>query len=223
MPEPDPTKHHDFISHAEELRLNMPLVIDEHEATGATIYALKQNPTNVSPAIVQISAAGPLILKEIGNDAEKKSIRTNIRVPGNDSFHIQSPREYEYPSGKEGDCLAQANILVRKLDVTGNTEFSLDSLSIDLYIKRKLINVFKSTWKSVNGWAVNIGSSAVITSLIALSTYFFGKDVASLIPYLITIFVFFSLSISVTYSWYVRDKIIRKRLLSNDAYQKLMR
>ncbi len=199
--------------------LELPLVIDEYDATGITIFTNPSNSNDKTPMLVQISALGPLILKEAGNDKEHMQIKR--RINGSDSLHIQSPKEYDYPSGKEGDCLAQANILVRNLKVENNEEMSCDSLSIDLYIRRELINALKATWKSVNGWLVNIGSSAAITALVALATFWLGSNIASLIPYLATIFILLVFTSSVLYSWYTRDALIKRRLESNNKYQEL--
>jgi hypothetical protein len=225
VPLPNPQNHNDFFSHNGELKLNIPLIFDEHESTGITVFALSSGPSNNHSFVtVQISASGPLVLKEVGNEKEHQQIKKNIATQGNDAFHIQTPTSYKFPSGKEGDCLAQANILLRKLEMINGQEVASDSLSIDLYIKRKLVNVLKSTWKSLNGWILNIGSSALITVVMSsFVTYFFGKGLAELFPSLVVMFVSIAFVISVIYSWYIRDTIIKKRLNCNNMYLELMR
>jgi hypothetical protein len=217
----NPAEHNDFSSHGGSLKVSIPLVVDEHEVTGVTVFAVKSDNKENSFATVQIIASGPLILKEKGGREEKSQITETIAVSGNDSFQIQSPEKYDYPSGKEGDCLAQANILFRKIDRIDGQEVASDSLSVDLYIKRKLINVLKSAWKSINMWLANIASSAAVTSLVAIAAYLFGSDLASLVPHFLTSFILLSAIISVLYSWYVRGRIIRKRLECNNMYQQL--
>jgi hypothetical protein len=203
------------------MRLNIPLVINEHDATNITVFVNETNSSSNPFASVQVSTCGPLVIRETGSENERHEITKNIAVGGNDAFHIQSPKDYRYPSGKEGDCLAQANILLRKLDRIQNQTVTLDSLSIDLYIKRKIINVLKTTWKSATGWATNLVGSAIITSLVTVATYLFGQSIASLVPHLAVLFVSMSLLISVLYSWWVRDKTIRVRLESNSMFKDL--
>src|SRR3989304_4220117 len=139
MPQLHPRKHYNFFSHRNMLRLNIPLIIDEYEITGITVFA-ESPETDLDPWVtIQISTSGPVILKETGSGNEAKEIKKKVKAGGNDSFHIQSPKVYEYPSGKEGECYAQANILVRKMDKVNGVEVPVDSLSIDLYVRRKLI------------------------------------------------------------------------------------
>lgn len=218
---PNPAIQNDFVSYGGSLKVKMPLVINEHEVTGVTVFTLEDNDENKSPATVRIIASGPVVLKETGGREEKNQITTTVQVPGNSSFQIQSHRKYDYPSGKGGDCLAQANITFRRLYTIGNMEIVSDSLSIDLYIKRKFINAIKSTWTGLNIWLASLGGSIVISSLTVVVDYFFGGHLASLIPYFLVIFISFLALTSVFYSWYVRDKIIRSRLDSNYYYQQL--
>jgi hypothetical protein len=217
---PSPSKHNKFSSHAGSLEVSIPLIINEYEITGVTVFANKTDSSANSSATVKIVAGGPLVLKEAGGLEEKSQIIKVISVPGNDSFQIQSPKKYDYPSGKEGDCLAQANVCLRKIETIEKQEIATDSLSIDLYIKRKLVNVYKSMWTSLNG-LTNIGSSAVITALIAIFAYFVGQDLASLIPYFVITFLLLLAIVSVAYSWIVRDRVIRKRLEDNFMFQQL--
>ena len=221
MVELDPREHYIFTSYGGALKLNIPLVIDEHENTGITVTAVRSNSDKEPLTTVQISTSGALVLKDNGAEKEANQIKKKIAVGGNDSFHIQTPITYEYPSGTEGECVAQANILLRKLDMIESEEVPSDSLSVDLYIRRKLLNVFKAMWKTANGLIVNLGSSAVITSLVVILTFFLGKDLAGLIPEFLSVFVVSVLAVSFLYSWYTRDKLIRKRLECNSMYLKL--
>jgi hypothetical protein len=223
VPKLDPREHHEFTSYAGSLKLNLPFVIDEHENTGVTVTAVRSAGDANRAALVQISTSGALVLKETGDGAVTSQIKKKIVLGGNDSLHIQTPETYDYPQGTEGECVAQANILLRKLDIIDDEEVPSDSLSIDLYISRKLTNVIRATWKSANGIATNLGSSAFITALVAIATFYMRKDVASLIPYFAVTFLMVLLLSSVGYSWYTRDKLIRKRLECNNMYIKLKR
>lgn len=220
----NPRQHYDFSSYQHKLKIRVPLVLDEHQITYISIFALEpEGVTSQSLCRVQISASGPLILKETGVGDELHQIVREIFVPGNDTLHIQSPHEYDYPSGMEGNCVAQSNLIARKLDRAGNREYVSDSVSVTMYIRRSLINVFKAIWSSANGIAKNLGGSVLITSFIAVLVHLFGQDVASLVPHLLGLFVFLILFVSFLNSWKTRNNYINERLQENREYQKLLR
>jgi hypothetical protein len=213
MPEPDPQEHHDFLSNGGYLKVNLPLVLDEHENTHITVYNLDKT----ADLNLKILTTGALVLQK--NDPE---IRDKIAKNGNDSFSIHSPAKYEYPSGTEGECVAQVNICFTKLEIISEEEVASDSLSVDLYIRRKLLNVFTAIWKSANGLLANIGSSAIFTSIVAIATFFMGSNLATLVPDFATLFIAFALLFSVVHSWNTRNKFLKARLDSNSAYQGLV-
>ncbi|MGD0450409.1 MAG: hypothetical protein ABSA79_05045 [Candidatus Bathyarchaeia archaeon] len=216
MSEPDPRKHYDFVSYGRSLKVNMPLVIDEHENTHITVYNLDDK----ADLSLKIQTTGALVLQY--NNAETNHIDDGkIAKKGNNSYPIQSPVNCEYPSGTEGECVAQVNICFTKIEKLLGEEVPSDSLSVDLYIRRKLLNVFTAMWKSANGFLTNIGSSAIITALVAVATFFIGSSLASLIPEFATLFIAFALFFSLGRSWYTRDKFLKKRLECNNEYQDL--
>lgn len=211
-----------FESHGGTFKIEIQLVIDEHEVSGFTVFDASENRQN-DPNIIEIVTSGPLILKEHGGQVEKSRIIGQITANGNASYQIQSPKKYDYPTGKEGDCLAQANILLRRLETINGQQAISDSLSVDLYIKRKIINVFKSSFKSYNAWLLNIGSSIGLSFLVTLGAHFFGTDLALLIPAFIGTFILSLALVAVLYSWLIRDRMIKKRLQNTDISNQFKR
>jgi hypothetical protein len=218
MSDQDPQKCHDFVSNGGGLKVIMPLVLEEHENTHIVVYNLDKK-TDLN---FQILTTGALVLQK--NDEEVKQLRGKIAKNGNNSIPLQSPsKQSDYPSGTEGECVAQVNICLTKFEIFNNEEVASDSLSVDLYIRRKLINVFTAKWKSQNGLLTNIGSSAIVTSLVAVATFFIGSNLASLIPYFATLFVAFALLFSIVHSWYTRNELLKTRLDYNRAWQELIK
>jgi hypothetical protein len=217
----NPREHHLFDSGNNALKLRSPIVIDEHEMTGLTVSTIQSQFDADNVTTIEISTSGPLVLKETGSAEEKFNLKKTLSVPGNDSIHIQSPRNYDYPPGKEGECCAQANLLLRKYEKFDDRELPCDSLSIDILVRRKFLNVFKAVWTSADGIAVNLGSSAFITALVALLTPLLGPNTGQITPQVAVVFVFLALAISVLYSWYTVERIISKRLAMNSRWLEL--
>src|SRR4030042_92295 len=117
----NPRKPRVLESYGKSMKLQTPLVFDEHYPTTLTVFTEQVTP-NINTAQIRISVEGPLIIKDDTSDDEKKNLTKQLFIPGNGSFHVQSPREYDYPSGLEGDCCAQASICVTKIETIGGNE-----------------------------------------------------------------------------------------------------
>lgn len=216
----NPRKPHIFESYGNSMKLLTPLVFDEHYPTSLTVFTQKVTPDE-GTAKISISVEGPLIIKDVVSGAETRNLTEQLTVPGNSSFHVQSPREYDYPSGLEGDCCAQASICVKKVETINGNEVQCDSRPVDVMIRRRLLNAFKAVWLSLENVAKFLGTSLVFTYLTTVLGPFVGVRLGENYLALAVTFIFFALTTSLLYSWYTVDQKINERLENNPDWSKL--
>jgi len=220
MSKPNPRKPHEFTSYGNSMKLLTPLVFDEHYPTSLTVFTQKIA-DNEDTAKISISVEGPLIIKDVASGSETRNLMKLLTIPGNDSFHVQSPKDYEYPSGLEGDCCAQASICVKKIETINGNEVQSDSRPVDVMIRRRLINAFKALWLSVENAAKFLATSIVFTYLTTTLGPLIGVRFGQNYIELAITFAFFALLTSLLYSWYTVDKKISERLENNPDWSKI--
>lgn len=210
----NPRKHNDFFSGRRLFKVNMPLVLDEHQSTNITVSTV---PTQVRSSNqtckFEVTAADPLQIRN--SKAWSNTFATEISVPGSNTMHLRTKPKYKPPLGIEGECVVQAAIAARRIDDEGVVS---DSLGCDLFVARRFGNVVRSVWQSTEGLAKNLGGSAVITAITALVGYLVGIELAELLVPVIIMFVVAALLVSVLISWRRRETFINYRLRYNRCY-----
>jgi hypothetical protein len=220
MPNINPREHQEFFSYGNSMKLLTPLVFDEHYPTSLTVFT-KKIADDEEIAKISISVEGPLIIKDVASGNETRNLTRTLTIPGNDSFHVQSPVEYKYPSGLEGDCCAQASICVKKIETINGNEVQSDSRPVDVMIRRRFLNAFKALWLSLENAAKFLITSVVFTYLSTIIGPYVGVRFGNNYVALAVTFIFFALIISLLWSWYTVDRKINERLENNPDWLKL--
>jgi hypothetical protein len=208
----------DILSTFQTFTLKVPLILNENEPIPATVVD-NESFTDQYVAF-KISTQGPL---EVTDNAEspKKTLFIYVEKLKCGSFHLQTPAKYQYPPGKQGDCLAQASIIVTKVKKLDGRETSMDSLTVSLYIKRKFVNSFVSSWKSTNAWLKRSVVPLFALVIIPVTTYIYGLDFGKIVPEIAFIITLLLVPIPVFYSWLIRDRVISKWIHANSVYSQI--
>ena len=214
----NPKKHHKFPSERGSFTLVAPLVVDEHQETSITVFVHGKETQEGSHRRIQITASDPLILRDGGTWC--RSLNRRIVVRGNDTLRIKTKPDYSPPSGMEGECVVQGNITARNVDEEGVIH---DSIGLDVLVRRKIVNVFTSVWKS-SGRIAEFATTSVAAALVAgLISMFLGRNISEIVLASLGVAIVAALLISFLYSWFTRERFVNKRLAENRHHIQLIK
>lgn len=213
----NPRRHHGFPSEGDSFKLVSPLVVDEHQETSITLFVQSEENQRDSHRTLQITASDPLTLRDGGTWCGE--VNRRIAIGGNDSLQIKTKTDYNPPSGMEGECVVQGNITARNVDEDG---VILDSIGLDVLVRRKIVNVFKSVWKSSGEIAKFIATSITAALIAGAISMVVGGDISQIVLASLGVAIVVALLVSFLYSWSTRARFINKRLAENRHYIKLI-
>lgn len=214
----NPRRHHEFPSEGNSFKLVAPLVVDEHQVTSVTVINCRKGNLEDSQARIQITSSDPLSLTD--GRVRSRTLDRRIAEGGNDTLRIKTKPDYSPPSGMEGDCVVQGNITARSVDERG---VILDSIGLDILVRRKIISVFTSVWKTSGEIAKFVTTSAATGFIAALISMILGRNVSEMITVFFGAAIVMSLLTSFLYSWSTREKFISNRLKENRHYLQLIK